>query len=94
MIGIGRGGSSLCNIGVKPAKPDLFRKYIEDVQNYLSGDVLNKNGYDSQLRCLVGSELPKVPLDVAATSPKIIAMGAELGEHVSFSLGADAERIK
>ena len=79
MIGIGRGDFSLFNLEVKPAKPDLFRKYIEDIRSYLSGDVLNKNGYDSQLRWLVGSKLPKVSLDVAATGPKIIAMGAELG---------------
>ena len=94
MIGIGRGDSSLFNIGFKPANPDVFRKYIEDIQSYLSGGVLNKNGYDSQLRWLIDSKLPKVPLDVAATGPKIIEMGAELGERVSFSLGADIERIK
>ena len=40
------------------------------------------------------SKLPKVPLDVAATGPKIMAMGAELEERVSFSLGADIERIR
>ena len=28
MIGIGRGHLSLFNIGVKPGKPDLFRKYF------------------------------------------------------------------
>ena len=42
----------------------------------------------------MGSKLPKVPLDVAATGPKIIAMGAELAERFSFSLGADIQRIK
>ena len=94
MIGIGRGDSSLFNIGFKPANPDIFQTYITELQSYLRGDVLNKSGYDSQLRWLVGSKLPKVPLDVAATGPKIIAMGAELGERVSFSLGADIERIK
>tara|TARA_B100000989_G_scaffold103483_1_gene75757 strand:+ start:1491 stop:1991 length:501 start_codon:yes stop_codon:yes gene_type:complete len=74
VISIGRGDSSVFNIGVKPAKPDLFRKYVEDIQSYLSRDVLNKNGCDSQLRWLVGSKLPKVLLDVVATGPKIIAM--------------------
>ena len=94
ILGIGRGDSSLFNIGFEPAKPDVFRQYIEDVQSYLSGGILDKNGYDSQLRWLVDSKLPKVPLDVAATGPKIIAMGAKLAERVSFSLGADTERIK
>jgi 5,10-methylenetetrahydromethanopterin reductase len=38
--------------------------------------------------------LPKVPLDVAATGPKVIAMGARIAERVTFSLGAEVERIE
>ena len=37
--------------------------------------------------------LPKVPLDVAATGPKVIAMAAPLAERITFSLGAVPERI-
>jgi 5,10-methylenetetrahydromethanopterin reductase len=37
--------------------------------------------------------LPKVPLDVAATGPKVIAMAAPVAERVTFSVGAVAERI-
>ena len=37
--------------------------------------------------------LPKVPLDVAATGPKVIAMAARLAERVTFSVGAEPERI-
>ena len=32
--------------------------------------------------------MPKVPLDVAATGPKVIEMSAQLAERVTFSLGA------
>ena len=38
--------------------------------------------------------MPKVPLDVAATGPKVIAMGARVAERVTFSLGAEVERIE
>jgi 5,10-methylenetetrahydromethanopterin reductase len=38
-------------------------------------------------------ELPKVPLDVAATGPKVIAMSARIAERVTFSVGAIAGRI-
>lgn len=38
--------------------------------------------------------LPKVPLDVAATGPKVIAIGARLSERVTFSVGAEPERIR
>ncbi|TGD71917.1 LLM class flavin-dependent oxidoreductase [Mangrovimicrobium sediminis] len=38
-------------------------------------------------------DLPKVPLDVAATGPKVIAMSAPLAERVTFSVGAIPERL-
>lgn len=37
--------------------------------------------------------LPKVPLDVAATGPRVIAMAATRCERLTFSLGAIPERI-
>jgi 5,10-methylenetetrahydromethanopterin reductase len=37
--------------------------------------------------------LPKVPLDVAATGPKVIRMAALLAERVTFSVGAEPERL-
>jgi 5,10-methylenetetrahydromethanopterin reductase len=40
------------------------------------------------------ADLPKVPLDVAATGPKVIQMGARIAERVTFSIGAEAERVE
>jgi 5,10-methylenetetrahydromethanopterin reductase len=37
--------------------------------------------------------LPKVPLDVAATGPKLIGMAARIAERISFSVGANPERL-
>lgn len=37
--------------------------------------------------------LPKVPLDVAATGPRVIEMSAPVAERVTFSIGAIPERI-
>jgi 5,10-methylenetetrahydromethanopterin reductase len=36
---------------------------------------------------------PKVPLDVAATGPKVIEMAAQMAERLTFSVGAIAERL-
>lgn len=38
--------------------------------------------------------LPKVPLDVAATGPKVIMMSAPVAERVTFSVGADPDRMQ
>ncbi|KAA9163328.1 LLM class flavin-dependent oxidoreductase, partial [Amycolatopsis acidicola] len=38
--------------------------------------------------------VPVVPVDVAATGPKVIGIGARRSRHVSFTVGADEERIR
>jgi 5,10-methylenetetrahydromethanopterin reductase len=37
--------------------------------------------------------LPKVPLDVAATGPNVIAAAARIAERVTVSVGAEGERV-
>lgn len=38
-------------------------------------------------------DLPKVPIDVAATGPRVIAAGARLADRLTLSLGADEELL-
>lgn len=93
MLGIGRGDSSLFNIGHKPVPPGVFEKYIDDVQTYLSGGSLQTGDYESRLHWLQRNDMPKVPVDVGVTGPKVIGIGARLAERVSFSLGWNPERV-
>jgi 5,10-methylenetetrahydromethanopterin reductase len=37
---------------------------------------------------------PKVPVDVTASGPRMIAIGATLGDRVTFAVGADPERVR
>jgi 5,10-methylenetetrahydromethanopterin reductase len=37
--------------------------------------------------------VPKVPVDVAATGPKVIAIAARRAERITFSVGADLDRL-
>ena len=46
----------------------------------------------SRLRCL-DAGLAKVPVDVTATGPRVIAAAARCADRVMFALGANAERI-
>jgi 5,10-methylenetetrahydromethanopterin reductase len=38
--------------------------------------------------------LPKVPVDVAASGPKVIRLAAVLADRLTFALGADPERLQ
>lgn len=48
---------------------------------------------DSRIRWLP-ADLPKVPVEVAATGPKMIAVGAVLADRLSFAVGADVGRLR
>ena len=39
------------------------------------------------------SALPKVPLDVAATGPRVIELAAVVADRITFAVGADVERL-
>lgn len=47
----------------------------------------------SKMQWLPGN-MPKVPVDVYATGPKIISIGARLADQVTFAVGAQPSRIK
>ena len=46
----------------------------------------------SKIRWLPGSQ-PKVPVDVAGSGPKVIALAARLADGVTFAVGADVQRL-
>src|SRR5207249_804316 len=51
------------------------------------------DSHPNSLQWLSSLSLPKVPVDVAATGPAVIALGARLAERVTFNVGADAVRL-
>lgn len=108
VLGIGRGDSALAYLGHAPATLGVFRQSLQDLQALLSGKSvafgplggapssetlsLSDRPVESRLEWLPPG-LPKVPLDVAATGPKVIEMSAVIAEQVTFSVGAIPERL-
>jgi 5,10-methylenetetrahydromethanopterin reductase len=110
VLGIGRGDSSLAHLGLAPAPVPVFERFLERLQGYLRGEALPFEDSDeglpssdtlgmaggpsaSRLRWLRG-DLPKVPVDVAATGPKVIALAARLADRITFAVGASAARVR
>lgn len=61
-----------------------------------SADALHLAGgpRGSQLRWLLHGDQPKVPVDVVASGPKVIALGATRAERLTLAVGADPERVR
>ncbi len=94
VLGIGRGDSSLAYIGQKPAPVATLETYLDQLQRYLRGESVDIDGYASRNMWIESSGQPKVPVDVAATGPRVISLGARLAERVTFAVGANPARIQ
>ena len=106
-LGIARGDSALAHLGRAPDSVPKFERYLERLQAYLRGeDVPFEAGGDisslelanyrdsSIIFWIDETQPPKVPVDVAATGPKVIAAAARHAESVTLNVGADAKRIQ
>jgi 5,10-methylenetetrahydromethanopterin reductase len=92
-LGIARGDSALAYLGRPPLPLAEFTRSLDDVQAYLRGDTVDCNGFASQIQWIQRAGVPKVPLAVAATGPRVIGLAARLADAITFSVGADPARL-
>jgi len=93
LLGIGRGDSSVQRIGRREERVAAFEGHLEALQRYLRGESVDRGGFASRLEWLERLELPKVPLEVAATGPRVIAAAARRAERVCLAVGADPAHV-
>jgi ATP-dependent Clp protease ATP-binding subunit ClpB len=71
-------------IGRREQRVDDFEVYLRAVQAYLRGEAVPRDGFESRLEFLpaLGS-LPKVPLEVMATGPRVIELAARVADYAT-----------
>jgi len=93
VCGIGRGDSSLAKIGRAPVPLADFELYIERLQGYLCGEAIDRDGTPSQIEWYADANVPKVPLEIAATGRRVIELAARHADRIVFAVGADEDRL-
>jgi len=107
VLGIGRGDSALAHLGLAPAPVPVFARYLRRLQGYLRGedvpfdeeadvasvDALGLGDQPTASRIQWIANVPKVPLDVAASGPRVIGLAAVVADRITFAVGADVERL-
>ena len=93
VLGVGRGDSSLGHIGRRPATVGTTERFAAQLQRYLRSEVVDQDGYPSEIPWIARSGQSKVPLDVAATGPRMLALGGRLAERVTVNVGALPDRM-
>jgi 5,10-methylenetetrahydromethanopterin reductase len=105
ILGIGRGDSALANLGKAPVPVEAFERYLEQIQLFLRGEEvpyeyssvdslrLARGPSGASLRWLP-SDVPKVPVQVFASGPRVIAAAARHAERITFAVGAEPARLE
>ena len=92
VLGIGRGDSALRLIGQSPTSMAELESGLRDIRAFLHGESVKADGAGARLNWLP-ADLPAVPIDLAASGPSTIALGATLADRLTFNLGADPALI-
>jgi 5,10-methylenetetrahydromethanopterin reductase len=71
-----------------------FCARISELHTYLHGGVVEISGHPSRLQWLDRAHQPHVPIDIAASGPKVIAFASRSVERVTLAVGADHERVR
>ena len=95
---IGRGDGAMKVLRQKPMPVALFEAYLTQLQGFLRREDVEIDGVVSTMSRLDDIDpslaAPKPPLNVAATGPRTIDVAVRCADGVSFSVGADVERIR
>lgn len=97
----------MAHLGLAPAPPAVFERYLVKLQEYLRGSAVEFDDDGSPVSTLGLAGGPsasrihwlsalgsKVPVDVAATGPRVISIAARVADRVTFAVGADASRLQ
>lgn len=93
VLGTGRGDTALFHLGLQPMKVAPFSERVEMLQTYLGGGTIDLDGRPSRIKWLAGAAQGKVPLDLAVSGPRMIALAGRVAERITFALGADPDRL-
>jgi 5,10-methylenetetrahydromethanopterin reductase len=93
VLGLGRGDTALFHLGRKPLPVASFCERTEQLHTYLNGGTVDQRGFPSRLRWLDRAQQRPVPIDIAASGPRVITFAARTVERITFALGADPARL-
>ncbi len=92
VLGVGRGDSSLARLGLPRPGTRQLTTFVDQLRTYVRGGTVSGD-VPNRLEWLAGSDLAPVPVELAATGPQTIALGAVRADRVMLTVGADPARI-
>ena len=94
ICGIGRGDSAAAHIGKRQATTEELRNCVLTIKQYLRGEAIDVGDMQSPIRWIDPEIIKPVPIDIACTGPKTIAMACDVADRVTFAVGSATERVE
>jgi|SRR4051794_19971995 len=95
---IGRGDGAMKVLQRKAMPVARFEAYLRQLQGFLRGDDVDMDGAVASMGRLgtidPSLDVPRPPVNVAATGPRMITLAARWADGVSFAFGADPDRVR
>jgi 5,10-methylenetetrahydromethanopterin reductase len=94
ILGLSAGGPwNLSALGIKaPVSPEYFRDQVKKIRSLLMGEKVSLNPKSAGAELFFKTRNP-VPIFVAATGPKMLAVAGEVGDGVIVSTGVNDKSI-
>jgi 5,10-methylenetetrahydromethanopterin reductase len=97
-FGLGRGDSAVKVLHQEPMRLAQFEPYVRQLQGYLRRGEVDIDGRVSSMARLAEIDpslnVPKPPIDIAATGPRTLALAVKTADGVVFSVGAEVGRLR
>lgn len=93
VLGIGRGDSSLSHIGRRPAPVAEFERVLGHLRDYFDNGYTRLGEFTSRMEWITRTGLPPVPIEVAASGPRVIDVGARFADRLAFTVGVQPEAV-
>lgn len=81
--GIGRGDAAVFSLGREPQPMAEFEDYLNELRRFLDGGVRWSQGLD----------IPRVPVDVAVSGPRMCDLAGRHADRITFAVGADPSLV-
>jgi 5,10-methylenetetrahydromethanopterin reductase len=94
VLGMGRGDSAVTRIGRESVPVHELAAVIDRLRRYLDGDPVTLPSGTARLEWLDRRQCRPVPLDVAASGPRVIAVAAPRVDRLTLLLGTDPDVVR
>jgi 5,10-methylenetetrahydromethanopterin reductase len=95
---LGRGDGAMKVLQQKPMPVARFEAYLRQLQGFLRREDVEMDGVASTMSRLddidPSLDVAKPSVNVAATGPRVIELAVKWADGVSFSVGADVDRLR